>query len=137
MSDISVTGSSVKLISGPKKTLIAGVAITAGQCLYREKATGKMKLTDVDSATAEARNCDGIALNPAAADQPVSFAYQKGSVIEFNSVLTQGTQYLASDTAGGIRPAADAGSGDYIVQVGVATLSTRMQLCINNSGALV
>ena len=134
MTDIAPTASNVKLISGQKKVGIAGVAVTAGQVLYKEAAGGALKLVDADSATAEARVVEGIALNGAAVDQPVAYAFEKDSVVAFGAVLTKGTSYISSPTAGGLRPAADLGASEYHSQVGVAISTSQLKLSIFNSG---
>lgn len=137
MTDLAPTAANVKRISGPVKYGYAAVTIAPGQSIYKEAATGLYKLTDADSATAEARNCDGIALNAATADHPVMFLFAKDSVIALGAILTAGGSYIASDTAGGLMPDADKETGDYITQIGVAISTSQLKLNIFNSGAVV
>ncbi|MGV8830338.1 MAG: hypothetical protein ACOH2N_00040 [Devosia sp.] len=133
MTDISVTAADVKLVTGTTVSLMAGVAITAGQVGYKEAATSKAKLSDNNSATAEVRSVLGITLNGAAADQPVLLA-QNGSVVDFGAVFTAGTDYYLSGTPGGICPRADVTTGDDPVRVGMALTTSQLQLDINDPG---
>lgn len=127
MTDISITAANVKHVSGPTEQIFAGVALTAGQIAYREAASTKAKLSDNDSATAEVRTVYGMALNGAAADQPVMLA-KNGAVVDLGAVLTAGVDYYLSGTAGGICPRADVTSGDDPIRIGMALTTSRIQL---------
>ena len=48
--------------------------------------------------------------------------------------MTAGIQYYLSDTAGGICPVADIGSGEYVDLVGLSTSTTVMTLNFKYSG---
>lgn len=130
MTDISITPANV--IAGSNATVAtgrAGATITAGQVVYKEAASGKYKLADSDSATAEVKAAAGIALNGAADGQPLS-VLTSGDVT-LGSVLTAGTAYYLSETPGGIQPAADL-AGEDVIQLGLAksatVLSVRIQI---------
>lgn len=127
MSDLSITASAVKLISGPSETLKAGAALTAGQVAYREGATGAAKLADNDSATSEVRGIYGMALHGAAIDQPIILA-KNGAVVDLGAILTAGVDYYLSGTAGAICPRADVTSGDDVIRIGIALTTARLQL---------
>lgn len=127
MADISITAANVKLVSGPTKKRIAAAAITAGQVCYQASATKKAGLADNDSPTAEIRAIDGVALNGAAADQPVELAVN-GAVISVGAVLTAGTDYYLSGTPGAICPRADVTTGDDPIRVGIALTTSNLQL---------
>ncbi len=129
MADISITAANVKLVSGPSEAMRAGAAIAAGQVAYKEGATGLAKLGDNDSATAEVRGAHGMALNGAAADQPVTVA-RNGAVVDLGAVLTAGTDYYLSGTPGGICPRADVVSTDDPVRIGMALTTSRLQIDI-------
>lgn len=131
MADISVTASSVKASGARIVNGTAGEAITAGQVVYSEASSGKFKLADSDSDTAEVKIAAGIALNGAADGQPVAVA-TKGDVT-FNAVLTAGTAYYLSETPGGIQPAADLG-GEDVVFLGLAKSTTVLALNIQIPG---
>lgn len=131
--DLSVTAANV--VPGTDAVInraTAGATITAGQVVYRESATGKFKLADNNSATAEARVPYGIALNGAASGQPI--AVQRSGSITIGATLTAGVQYYLSATAGGIAPVADLTTGMYPSTVGLATSTSVMKLNFTYSG---
>lgn len=127
MADISITAASVKLVSGPTEDIIAGATITAFQAVYREAASGKAKLSDNDSATAEVRAIRGMALHAALADQPLKIA-RNGALVDVGAVLTAGVDYYLSGTPGGICPRADVTTGDDPIRVGMALSTSRIEL---------
>lgn len=92
-------------------TGIAAVAITKGQALY-ENSAGKMALTDTDAAGTAV--FDGIALNAAAANEPVTFLIL-GALYGFDlsGMDYRAAAYLAA-VAGGLDTAGD-GVQDVII----------------------
>lgn len=133
MADISITAANVKLVSGPTEKLTAGATLTAGQIVYREASTRKAKLSDNDSGTTEVRAIRGVALNGAAADQPVELA-KDGAVIDVGAVLTAGVDYYVSGTPGAICPRADVTTGDDPLRVGIAQTTSRLLLDFADPG---
>ena len=99
-----VAGSNASTDSGT-----AGEALVAGKAVYKSPTTNKWLLADSNHADAVARKAIAITLNAAAANQPVDV--QKGGDITLGAVLTAGTAYYLSDTAGGFCPVADVGTG--------------------------
>lgn len=134
MVDIVVTDANVVKGTGAKtRSGIAGVTITAGQTLYKDTSDGdKYKLYDADGATAIIRKLAGVALNGAAAGQPVTIQYEGN--ITIGSVTAAGTVYLGSDTAGGIRPNVDSNTGDYVTVLGIGISTTEIMMKIVESG---
>ncbi|MEF2549998.1 hypothetical protein VQ042_01295 [Aurantimonas sp. A2-1-M11] len=133
MVDITVTASSV--VAGSNASVergTAGVAITAGQVVYKNATTSKYELADNDSATAAVRAPVGIALHGAALNQPL--AVQKAGDITIGATLTAGVAYYLSATPGGICPVADIASGDYVVLMGLAKSTTVLAIDIQASG---
>lgn len=131
MADISVTAASIQKTTSTLWALgIAGAAITAGQPVYADATdSGKLKLADADVlATSKAV---GIALHGAASDQPLQYA--TGGTLTFNAALTAGEVYVVSTTAGGIAPAADMGSGDFVTVLGIGTSTTVLKIGIIQS----
>jgi len=127
MADLTITATSV--VSGDDaatKTGLAGETITAGKAVYLSSTTKKWMLADSDSATAEVREATGIALNAASLNQPVDV--QVKGLITIGATLTAGTAYYLSNTAGGICPLADVGTGEYVCQLGLATSTTVLNL---------
>lgn len=134
--DLTITAANVVAGSNAKKQPgIAGAVITAGQPIYRDSATSKLAPVDVDSVTADARTPIGIALNGAAANQPVNYITEGD--LNVGATLTVGTIYVASDTPGGIMPAADLESGDYVTVLGVASAANNLRMKLNVAGAAV
>jgi hypothetical protein len=134
MADISITGTAVKLVSGPTEQIIAGAAVAGGQIVYEEAASSKAKLSDNDSATAEVRAIKGMALHAAAADQPLKLA-KNGAIVDVGAaVLTAGVDYYVSGTAGAICPRADVTTGDDPLRVGIATTTAYLQLDFADPG---
>lgn len=127
MADITITAASV--VAGSDASTeqgTAGETITAGQQLYKSSTTYKWMKADSNSATAEARQATGTALNGAALNQPV--VVQRSGEVTIGATLTPGTAYFLSDTPGGICPVADIGSGEYVCQVGLAKSATALAL---------
>jgi hypothetical protein len=127
MTDLSITAANVVAGSNSNQVVgIAGETITAGQVVYKSSSTGKWMKADANAGTAEARGSDvsnvGIALNGAALNQPL--VVHKSGDITIGATMTAGIAYYLSDTAGGICPVADIGSGEYVVQIGLATSTT-------------
>jgi hypothetical protein len=131
MVDIAITAANVAPTASTQRlTKIAAAAITAGQAVY-VNASDRLALADADlSATAAA--AVGIALNNAAANQPCSYAV--GGDVTINAVATVGTIYVLSGTAGGVAPAADLASGDFVTVLGVGKTTTSIQLAVNATG---
>lgn len=133
MADLSITAANVQRTSGQQKQATAGEAITAGQALYVSATTAKMLRCDASTAAKAA--CDGIALHAAAADQPI--AYLANGDIDLGATLAVGTVYGVTDTAGGIGPIADRGTGDFVTLLGVASAADNLILSINRTGVAI
>jgi hypothetical protein len=137
MADLTITAANVvKGADAAVVTRVAGAAITAGQTVYEDPNDGsRFKLCDADAGTATARTTRGIALNGAAANQPL--AVQTGGRITIGGTVVPGTVYVQSDTAGGIMPSADLEAGDYVTVLGVGVSATEIDLNIHASGVAV
>lgn len=133
MADLTITATSV--VPGSGATVVEGIAgasITAGQVLYLDSSTSTYKLADCNSATAAVRSPVGIALNGAASGQTVG-VLTKGP-ITIGATVAAGVTYFLSGTAGGIRPAADNTTGDYVTILGIGTSTTVIDVKIHESG---
>lgn len=134
MADLVITAASV--LAGSTAVVEhgakAGATLTAGQVVYKDTADGKLKLADNDHATAAIRSAYGITLNGASDGQPVS-VLKKGP-LTLNAVMTAGTTYVLSSTAGGIAPQADLLSGDDVIILGVARSTTVLEVNIVDTG---
>lgn len=123
MADLTVTAASV--VPGSNATKVQGVAgetITAGQAVYRDTTTRKYMKADSNSATAAARQSVGIALTGSSLNQPI--VVQTAGDVTIGATMTAGVAYYLSDTAGGICPVADVGSGEYVCLLGVSKSTT-------------
>ncbi len=121
MTDISVTAASVTWVSGVREAKgIAGATITPGQAIYLDTTTNTYKLADANVAAAAV--VAGVALDSAVSGRPFLFA-PPGAVINFGATLAAGTIYELSETAGGICPSADIGTGVYVnvIAIGAGT----------------
>jgi hypothetical protein len=133
MTDISITAANVVAGTGAKKVNgVAGAVVTAGQVVYRDSADGKFKLADCDHATAAVRSPYGIALNGAAANQPLTVITE--GPVTIGGTLTAGVTYYLSSVAGGVAPIADIASGDYPVILGIATSASVLDVNIQEAG---
>lgn len=125
MADLSITAANVIAASGASQVKgTAGAAITAGQVVYVD-SSNEVQLVDVDNLPVGGVSAVYMALNDAADGQPL-FMLKSGNVA-LGSVLTAGTAYYASDTAGGIGPAADQATGDDVILLGIATSGTNLK----------
>jgi hypothetical protein len=134
--DISITAASVVPSASAKfATKTAGATITAGQVVYEDTGdSNKVKLADTDSATALARVVFGIAATGAAAGQPVRIIREDPALV-IGATVAVGDVLILSGTAGGICPAADAATGDYVTFLGVARSTTAINFKPVASGA--
>lgn len=127
MADLSPTaancvpGSNANIVHGT-----SGETIVAAKAVYKNSSTGKWMLADANAATAEGRGSDvnnvGIALCASSLNQPVSVI--TSGDLTLGATMTAGLAYFLSDTPGGICLPADIGSGEYVVQLGLASSAT-------------
>jgi hypothetical protein len=136
MADLVITAANVVAGAGAK-TLhgIAGATVTAGQVVYRDPTTRKFLLADADSGTAAAREPAGIALNGASLNQPLTIITEGD--INLGATLTVGATYYLSGTAGGIAPAADVSTGEFVTVLGVASATNNLDMKMIVSGVAV
>lgn len=129
MSDISITASGV--LPGSSASIIqqflAGAEVTAGKAVYLDNSSvWQMIDADLPTGTENTRTF-GVTMNHAYAGQPVAVNI-RDSNIAIGGTVVAGTTYCASTTLGGICPRADLGSGDYVVNLGVATTTGALNL---------
>ncbi len=133
MTDLSITAANVvKGANAVTENGTAGETITAGQPVYKSSTTNKYMKADSNSATAEAKTARGIALNGASDGQPLQILL-KGDVT-IGAGLTAGSRYYLSETAGGIQPEADLGSGENVCLLGLAKSATVLAVNIQTPG---
>jgi hypothetical protein len=134
MTAISITAANVKKGNNAQTAKgTAGVAVTAGQVVYLNAATGKLELADANTyAQASAK---GIALHAAAADQPLE--YQYGGEITIGGTSVVGTIFCVGATAGAIVPSADLTTGDYTCILGIGISATLIKLGVFFGGVVI
>jgi len=134
MADLSITAANVIAGSGATvKGGTAGATITAGQVVYLDSAAGTYKLADNDDAAADEPH--GIALNGAAAGQPLAVLTE--GPVTIGATLTAGTTYYLSDTAGGICPHGDLANPQTVTLLGIATSASVLQVGIVQTGVTI
>src|SRR4051812_11117128 len=103
MADLTVTPANVvRGANAVTETRDAGEAIAAGKAMYVSPTTKAFMLADSNSVTAGAKVATHIALNSAAAGQPMTG--QSSGELNPGATLTVGAGYYLSDTPGGICP---------------------------------
>ncbi len=131
MADLSVVAANVKPGSDAvTRRGIAGEAITAGDSLFIA-TDGELELCENDQAAADAA-CVGVALNDAAALQPVEYAVT--GTIDMGAILAIGQTYIVGAAPGGLAPESDATTGEFTTVVGIATTTNILKLGILQSG---
>lgn len=106
---------------------IAGAAIAAGEIVYKD-TTGVYQLADADFAAGAKIAAVGMAMNSAAAGQPVVVA--KGT-ITIGTGFTVGMQVNLSANPGKIAPVADI-STNFVVALGCIITSSTIKIVITN-----
>ena len=133
MADIvPVAASVVKYTGASTDTVTAGEAVTQGMTVYQH-TDGKMYKALCDTAAHAA--CVGVSLNSASAGQPLEIL--KGGGLNPGVAVVVGVVYGVTDTAGGISDVVDRGATDYLTILGVATTTSRINVAINASGAVI
>lgn len=137
--DVTVTASSVLPGAGDiDRNGIGGMAITAGQLVYKDTAAGATngQYLLADANAAGKQRIDGVALNSCLAQgQPLSV--QRSGIYTAGGTVVVGQVYVLSGTAGGIAPVADLASGMTVCVFGVGLTATQIQIAVHNSGAVV
>jgi hypothetical protein len=133
MADITITAANVLAgVNADTENGTLGAAATAGQALYKAAADGRWYLADNNAASAEVRAARGIALNGGGVGQPVRVLLS--GLCTIGGTMTAGVAYYLSDTAGGICPVADVGSGEYSCLIGIATTTAILDVKFQYSG---
>ncbi|MES2570581.1 MAG: hypothetical protein V4710_11075 [Verrucomicrobiota bacterium] len=127
MADKTVTPSSVLASSAADvRRGVAGVAIAAGQSLYKDTSDNTMKLYDANGV-APANVFAGISQHAAAVGQPISFVYSDPSFTPGFAVAA-GEVLIGSATPGGIAVVADIASGLFVTILGIGIGSNKVKL---------
>ena len=123
MADFSITAAQVTAVGTPTiKNITAGATITAGQVIYKDTLDqNKAKLADANLSDA-ASQAIGIAVNGAAAGQPVDYIDTPGVEITLTTGSALGVAglpvVLSAAVAGNMAPHTDLATGHYPVILG-------------------
>jgi hypothetical protein len=137
MTDLVIVAANVQAGANAQRAAgTAGVAIAAGQCVYKDPATSKYLLCDNNATDTHARKPDGIALNNAAINQPVDLV--TSGDVTLGPVLTAGADYFLSAAAtGAICPRADVIAGMQVCLIGLAKSTTVLAIDIQSPGVVL
>lgn len=133
MADISITAANVGIGSATTVTQVvqAGESVTQGQPVYRSTSTGKYLRADNNDTLAKSL-VEGIAVTAASTDG--FFLMVSDGQINLGATLGAGTIYVVSSTVGGIAPAADIATGNYVTILGTASTSSVLDIAIKATG---
>ena len=118
MAALSITAAQVlPTASDPVTSGVAGEAVTQGMAVYLSTSGTWLKAQGDGTAAEAGSEGYGIALNAAgAAGQPLQVALPGHRVtLGAGAAPAAGVTYYIGDTAGGLHPIADIGSGDKVV----------------------
>lgn len=134
MSDLTIVAANV--VAGAGASIHNGIAlstIVAGQSVYRDPVTLQFAPALANSGTAAIRTPYGIALNSAAANQPVSVL--AGGKYNPGATVVPGQIYVLSGAnAGGIAPVGDLATGWYTTIIGIADATNDIVVGILSGG---
>lgn len=126
MADLAPTAANVVHLEGPSTWGVAGVAITAGQAVYKDGTNGKIYLAI--ATTLGPSRCNGmIALNSAAAGHDVEYSLPD-AVLDLGGGTAGLGYFLSGATAGALSPHTDTttpASGEYSTLVTICLGSNR------------
>jgi hypothetical protein len=137
VADLTITAANV--LKGDSAVVVtnynAGESITAGQVVYLKSTDSEWYKAQCDGTAEESGYgvTVGVALHASGNGQPL--AVQTGGQITIGATTVATTNYVVSDTAGGIAPHADLSTaGWYYTRVGHAISTTVIQLNLLATG---
>lgn len=134
MSDITIDVANTRLGTGTQlETVTAGETVSFGEPVYQDAADAS-EYKRCDASTSGTAKCDGIAWGYAGDGEQFMLLKVSAGTVNLGATLTKGTAYVVSATTGGIAPASDLSSGDFVSVLGVATSTTELMLNITNTG---
>lgn len=132
MATYTFTSGSV-LPAGATQGALAGEAINAGELVYLDPADGKARLAECDG-TIEKAKVAGIAVNSAAAGQPVSFAATGEITVDEFAFLGVGLVVVLSPTPGKCMDVADMVDTQFLTVIGWSTAADKLRINLAHSG---
>lgn len=127
MAALTITAANVAVVTGTPEACVAGETITQGMPVYKA-ANGRMYKAQNDGSLIESGYGTrvGVSLNSVAAGQPMDVLFDGTYTV--GATLTVGVIYLVGTGAGGIIPAADLVSTNYLTVFGVPISTTVLRL---------
>lgn len=133
MADLVITTpGNVTVVSGTPQQGTAGVAISAGDVIFRDETDSKMKLAEADNANAAVADAKGIATNSAGIGQTVGFL--DAGDINLGITLVPGNTHILSGTPGKIGLASDLVSTWRLVYLGYPVTASVFRVAVKNTG---
>ncbi len=115
----------------------AGEAITAGGAVYLDSATQHYLSTDANDTDATLADARGIALNSAAANQPLRIQRTGRLTLGVAAAPVAGQLYVVSAASGKMAPASDVATGWHTTLVCYGLAGNQVQLAMLTTGQLV
>ncbi len=136
MPDISIGDTAVTVSSDAAvNPILLGATAVPGDVLYYDTVSSSWKLADADASASAGSGTDAylmMALSGGASGQRI-VAAAAGVTVTMDAVLTKGTVYYLSTTAGGMTNTAPS-TGDFLAIVGYATSTTTLVLMLKSTG---
>ena len=129
MADYTISSIEVASSRSRATNVQAKVAITAGEAVYLDSATGKYDLADASAAATA--TVAGLAVTDAAIDG--YFLYVAAEEVDLGAILTPGDFVYLSATAGKLCPFADLVSTNVVTQIGHATTTSNLKINLVNT----
>jgi hypothetical protein len=130
VAELAVTA--VQVLAGPDADYfqgIAGQAITAGQAVYLDTLTNRVRLADANGSQ-DSAEAIGLALNEAAAEQPVRVQTDGTVTLGSGAAPVVSGVYIVGGTPGGIAPVADKTTGWHATILGVGAPNNTLRLSV-------
>lgn len=108
---------------------IAGQAVTAGQAVYLDVLTNRLRLADANGSQ-DSAEVVGLALHEAAAEQPLRIQTAGTLTLGAGAAPVSSTVYILGANPGGIAPVADKLSGWYTTILGVGAPNNTLKMSV-------
>ncbi len=129
MADYTISSIEVASSRSRATNVQAKVAISAGEAVYLDSATGKYDLADASAASTA--TVAGLAVTSADADG--YFLYVASELVDLGAILTAGDFVYLSATPGKLCPFSDLVSTNVVTQIGHATTTENLKINLINT----
>lgn len=111
---------------------IAGEAINAGELVYLDQSDGKARKAECDATVDKARVA-GIAVNSAAAGQPISYVAGGEVTVDAAAFTGPGLLLVLSPTLGKCMDVGDLVNAQYVTVIGWSTAANKLKVNLAHS----